>query len=302
MHINLKVRPMDENRTYRIAVASGKGGTGKTLVATNLADMWSVDRELLLVDLDVEEPNDALFLSVVPEPAQTQFKMIPEWNSDSCTLCDICTEVCNFNAIARMGEYIIVFEELCHSCYACSGLCPTDALPMKPRRMGEFQTAKREQLYFIEGRLDIGQEQAVPMIRKVIQTVDKRQDIPDLQLFDCPPGTSCPVVNAVHTADLVILVTEPTAFGLNDLQLAVETMRSMNKEMGVVINRDGIGDDAVQRWCDASGIEVIATIPYDSQLAYAYAKGKLSWKTNSRLREALEEIIAYASEKMKTHV
>ncbi len=288
-------------KAFRLAIASGKGGTGKTMLATNLAAMFAAEKDVLLVDLDTEEPNDALFLPIQPQQELQQFKMIPEWIEENCTLCGICTEVCNFNAIARLADYIVVFEELCHSCYACSGLCPEEALPMKPRPMGITNIGTSEKLQFVESRLNVGEEMPVPMIVKTVKSIDALDNPPQFQIFDCPPGTSCPVINAVQTADFVLLLTEPTAFGFYDLKLAVETMQSLGKEIGVVINRDGIGDDKLRNWCLESEIPIIASIPYDKEIAFNYARGKLSWDTNENLKQALDAVKHFVNEKMKAH-
>ncbi|MBG0782825.1 MAG: P-loop NTPase [Bacteroidales bacterium] len=288
---------MTNSGIFKLAIASGKGGTGKTLLSTNLADYLARKQAVLLADLDVEEPNDALFFHAENKVITPQYKMIPDWQSDRCTLCGDCTRQCKFHAVIRLGEFITVFNELCHSCYACSDLCPEQALPMKPYRMGETRHQILNGLQLIESRLDVGQEQAVPLIHATQKYICELESKPAIQILDCPPGTSCPVVAAVDGADLVLLVTEPTPFGLNDLKLAVETMRQIDKAFAVVINRQGMGDDAVENWCKSENITVAARIPYDRQLAEQYAAAKLAWCDNTALEEALEELALFIQQK-----
>lgn len=288
---------MTNSGIFKLAIASGKGGTGKTLLSTNLADYLAQKQAVLLADLDVEEPNDALFFHAENKVITPQYKMIPDWQSDRCTLCGDCTRHCKFHAVIRLGEFITVFNELCHSCYACSDLCPEQALPMKPYRMGETSHQLLNGLQLIESRLDVGQEQAVPLIHATQKYIRELESKPAMQILDCPPGTSCPVVAAVDEADFVLLVTEPTPFGLNDLKLAVETMRQIDKAFAVVINRQGMGDDAVENWCKSENISIAARIPYDRQLAEQYAAAKLAWRENVALKKALEELALFIQQK-----
>lgn len=288
---------MTNSGIFKLAIASGKGGTGKTLLSTNLADYLAQKQAVLLADLDVEEPNDALFFHAENKVITPQYKMIPDWQSDRCTLCGDCTRHCKFHAVIRLGEFITVFNELCHSCYACSDLCPEQALPMKPYRMGETSHQLLNGLQLIESRLDVGQEQAVPLIHATQKYIRELESKPTMQILDCPPGTSCPVVAAVGKADFVLLVTEPTPFGLNDLKLAVETMRQIDKAFAVVINRQGMGDDAVENWCKSENISIAARIPYNRQLAEQYAAAKLAWRENAALKKALEELALFIQQK-----
>jgi len=278
---------------FKIAIASGKGGTGKTLLATNLADYISQREDTLLVDLDVEEPNDFIFIEGTQVNRVDQVKMIPSWDEGQCTLCGLCSKICKYHAVIQLGTFIAVFNELCHSCYACSELCPANALPMQAFKMGETRTMSKGRLTFIESRLEIGEEQAVPLIRKTHTMVDERfHDIP-FQIFDCPPGTSCPVAAATRHADLVILVTEPTPFGLNDLKLAVETMQDLGKPVGVVINRDGIGNSEVEDFCKREQLPVLAKIPFDREIARRYSKGELVYTEVNSVISALDQIMKF---------
>jgi MinD superfamily P-loop ATPase len=282
---------MIEKRTLKIAIASGKGGTGKTLVATNLAHQMSQHIQTLLVDLDVEEPNDFLFIKGDPLSTSPRYKMVPEWHKDSCQQCGICSSVCSFNAILQLGPIVTVFPELCHSCHACSELCPTSSLPMNPVKIGDITIVRSGNLTAVESRLQVGEEQAVPLIRQTYEYLDQASlgQLP-LLLFDCPPGTSCPVVAAVKGVDWVLLVTEPTPFGLNDLKLAVETMKQLYKPVAVVINRYGIGNQDVENFCEENSIPVIARIPFDRRIAAAYASGKLMDPEIDSFKEPLNKI------------
>ncbi|RLD67821.1 MAG: ATPase [Bacteroidetes bacterium] len=276
-----------------IAIASGKGGTGKTTVSVNLASYLAEEDKVVLTDLDVEEPNSKLFLETELFYKEDKFKMIPEWIEDKCTLCGICQKVCNYHAVIQLGPSILVFPELCHSCYACSELCPTDALPMIPVKMGELSHYVNNNLNFIESRLEIGQEQAVPLIAQTIDYVNDKFPEEIIKIYDSPPGTSCPVIEATKDADFVILVTEPTPFGLHDLKLAVETMKELKNEFGVVINRDGIGNDDVLKYCNQEQIPVLAKILNSRKIAEIYSSGRLIYKEVPEFKKQMENIKSF---------
>ena len=258
-----------------IAIASGKGGTGKTMLATNLAAWLCRLHPTLLVDMDVEEPNDHIFIKGATVSLFDQHRMIPAWIEKKCTLCGACTKTCNFNAIIQLNTNITVFEQLCHSCYACSELCKANALPMKPHKTGIIRDIATNSLRLLEGRLEPGEEQPVPLIHKLNQLAHKSYNYIPLHIYDCPPGTSCSLVAATQYADYVILVTEPTPFGLHDIKLAAETMRLLDKDFGVVINRDGIGDSKVERYCLENSIPILEKIPYNREIAEINARGEL---------------------------
>ena len=283
----------------KIAIASGKGGTGKTTLSTNLASFLAEEHEVILTDLDVEEPNSGLFIKAELVREEDKFKMVPEWSADECILCGNCQKVCNFHAVIQLGEMIMVFPELCHGCYACSELCPTSSLPMIPKKMGVLKHFKTGNLNFVESRLDIGEEQAVPLIKQTHKYIDQQFDDHLIRIFDSPPGTSCPVMEATKDADYVILVTEPTPFGLHDLKLAVETMKELKKEIGVVINRYGIGNDDVLAYCKEEQIKVLAKIPNDRRIAELYSQGKLIYKEIPEVRVELEKMKDLIMGKMK---
>lgn len=277
----------------KIAIASGKGGTGKTFISTNLAAYWSEKKAVVLADLDVEEPNDALFLRMPVVKKEDKFKFIPTWDASLCTLCGQCQDVCNYHAIVQLNTEIMIFNELCHSCYACSELCPAKALPMAPFKIGELTQYGENQLTLVESRLQIGEEQAVPLISQTHHFIESNFSSVEVQLFDSPPGTSCPMIEATKHADFVILVTEPTPFGEHDVKLAMQTIDQLKIPYGVVINRSDIGTNHLHDYCHANHIPILASIPFNQQIAEAYAHGLLVYQQDSDLREALEQIIHF---------
>ncbi len=274
----------------KIAIASGKGGTGKTTLSINLAEFISESQKVVLVDLDVEEPNAGLFIEGETIRDEIKYKMIPQWNKDACILCGQCQEVCNYNAVIRFIEEIMVFPQLCHSCYACSELCPTSSLPMVGQRIGNLKHIRKGNINFIESRLDIGEEQAVPLIAQTIEYIDKNFDDNTLILMDSPPGTSCPVIEVAKESDFIILITEPTPFGIHDLKIAIETMQELNKKTVVVINRYGIGNNEVEKYCKNNNIPILAKIPNKRKIAELYSKGKLIYKEIIEVKVELEKI------------
>lgn len=277
----------------KIAIASGKGGTGKTTLAVNLASFLSenADRKVILVDLDVEEPNSGLFIKGEYLHHESKFRKVPKWDENKCTFCGKCKLLCNFNAIAALPNTILIFQELCHSCYACSELCPEQALPMVDLKMGNLNHYQiNKKLSFIEGILDIGQESAVPLIKQTKEYVESNFENGNIVLYDAPPGTSCPVIEAVKDVDYVVLVTEPTPFGLHDLQLAVATVKELNKEFGVVINRHGIGNNEVEKFCDKNRIPILGKIPNMRKIATLYSHGDLLYNEIPQVKEELTNI------------
>jgi MinD superfamily P-loop ATPase len=255
-----------------ISIASGKGGTGKTTVAANLAA--SLDQPVTVLDCDVEEPNLHLFLHPHIVSREKVIAPVPEIDLDRCTFCKKCMEICRFNAIAVAGKSVVTFPELCHSCGGCTVICPENAVTEKERVLGivETGTGPFPNMTFGQGLLDIGQVMVPPVIRKV---KSHRADDQGITLIDAPPGTSCPVIAAMKDTDFVILVTEPTPFGLNDLKLAVETVKLMNIPHGLIINRAGMGDDAVYAYAEEQHLPVLMEIPFDRAIAEGYSKGEL---------------------------
>lgn len=283
-----------------IAIASGKGGTGKTTLATSLAYYLeeNSNESIALADLDVEEPNSGLFMKGANIDTQNIIKQIPEWQPDKCTFCNRCKEVCNFNAITLIPNTVLIFPELCHSCYACVELCPENALEMKPLQSGEINYYKVNRLNFVEGKINIGEQQAVPAIKATKEYTDNLMQN-GIKLYDAPPGTSCPVIETTKDADYVILVTEPTPFGLHDLKLSVATMKKLGKLSGVVINRYGIGDERVETYCKEENIPVLGKIPDSREIAEKYSRGETIWKL-PQVKPELKNIIETIKKRMAT--
>jgi MinD superfamily P-loop ATPase len=252
-----------------ISVASGKGGTGKTLVATNLALSLNDVGKVQLLDCDVEEPNAHIFLEQVSTRREVVSIPVPVVDEDRCTYCGLCADVCAYNAIAVIKGHVLVFPELCHGCGACSYLCPEKAISEQKKEIGAVESGQLGDMSFVQGKLNVGQSMATPVIRKVKEKIE-----PDaMSIIDVSPGTSCPVVESIKDSDFCILVTEPTPFGLNDLVLAVETVRKLDIPCGVVINRVGIGDERVLMYCQENDIPVLLEIPLDTTIARLYSEG-----------------------------
>jgi len=252
-----------------ISVASGKGGTGKTLVATSLALSLKDKYKVQLLDCDVEEPNDHIFMKPNITRSEVVSIPVPKIDEEKCTHCGKCAEVCAYHAIAVLGEYVLTFPELCHGCGACSYLCPEKAISEVPHEIGVIETGQADGVAFGHGKLNIGQAMAPPVIRKVKSLVDKDSVV----IIDASPGTSCPVVEAIKDSDFCLLVTEPTPFGLNDLVLAVETVRQLRIPCGIVLNRAGVGDGKTEEYCRKENIPILLTIPLDMNIAGLYSKG-----------------------------
>ena len=252
-----------------ISIASGKGGTGKTLVATSLALSLKEKYRVQLLDCDVEEPNDHVFLKPVFTHKEAASVLIPEVDEDRCTYCGRCAEVCAYNAIAVVKQKVLIFPDLCHGCGACSYLCPEKAISEKENEIGVIEKGYADGVDFVQGRLDIGKAMAPPIIRKVKELVDNDR----VAIVDASPGTSCPVMEAVKDSDFCLLVTEPTPFGLNDLMLAVEAVRKLGIGCGVVLNRVGVGDSKTEEYCRKENIPILLTIPLDTEIAYLYSRG-----------------------------
>jgi MinD superfamily P-loop ATPase len=258
----------------KIAIASGKGGTGKTFIATNIFyTLLKNNYRLMLVDCDAEAPNAIAFFvtKLVKESEVTE--LVPVINTETCTFCGKCHEYCNFNAIFILPpmKVIKVIEDLCHGCGACSVACNVGAISEKPVSLGKVALYSTNGLQIlIEARMNIGVMSPVPVIKEAIKQIDNKTDI---AILDAPPGTSCPFIQTVAAADYVILVTEPTPFGLSDLKQSVETLKTINKPCGVIINRAGLGDDNVNKYLSQEKIPLLAEIPFKKEIAQLYSRG-----------------------------
>jgi MinD superfamily P-loop ATPase len=266
-----------------ISVASGKGGTGKTTIAVNLALALAKDkgRNVQFLDCDVEEPNAYLFLKPVITNSESVKIPVPKIDDEKCNYCGKCAEVCVFNAIAVTKNKVLVFPGLCHGCGACTLFCPENAISEQGREIGILEEGKAGSISFIDGRLNIGEPMAPPIIRKIKTKIKKdyngnrSNDIANhhLTIIDAPPGTSCPVIESIKDSDYTILVTEPTPFGLHDLILAVEVLKKLNISYGVVLNKCDIGDHQVEEYCKKNDISLLLSIPLDREIAVAYSQG-----------------------------
>ena len=279
-----------------ISVASGKGGTGKTLVATSLAFSLKDRERVQLLDCDVEEPNAHIFLKPVIAGSEAVCIPIPEVDETKCTYCGKCAEVCPYHAIAVLARHVLVFPELCHGCGACSYLCPEKAIKEVDREIGVVEWGKSDGMKFVHGKLNVGEAMSTPVIRRVKAKANRDAIV----IIDVSPGTSCPVVESIKDSDFCLLVTEPTPFGLNDLVLAVETVKELGVPCGVVINRAGVGDGKVEEYCLRESIPILLNIPLDTEIArlnsrgITLVEGMPQWKGSfiglfDRIREIMNE-------------
>ncbi len=275
----------------KIAIASGKGGTGKTTIATNLACIGaSLERNVQYLDCDVEEPNGHIFLNPDIEKTQAVTVNVPQVDLKKCTGCGKCSEICQYSAIVHLKDNnVLTFEQLCHSCGGCLRVCPSDAIKPKLLDIGDIEFGKTRNIDFVHGRLRIGYVRTVSLIKEVKSYI--KQD--SLAILDVPPGTSCPVVEAVKGTDFVLLVTEPTPFGLNDLKLAVGLVREMNLPFAVAINRYGIGNEEVEKYCEVESIEIAMKLPDDRRIAEAYSTGQMVVDALPEYKEPFSNLYEY---------
>jgi len=281
----------------QIAVASGKGGTGKTTVATNLAlTVTKSGQRAIYIDCDVEEPNGHIFLK--PE-IQSSFPAgipIPQVDMEKCTGCGLCGQICQYSAIVVIKEKVLTFPELCNGCGGCLLVCPVGAIKEVPREIGMVEQGTADGMGFIQGLLAVGEVRSTPLIKEVRNSSSSADGI---KIVDAPPGTSCPVIEAVKGVDFVLLVTEPTPFGLNDLQLAVGMIRELKIPFGVVINRADVGDEKVKEYCQTEGIEVLLEIPDDRRVAEAYSRGELAINAVPAYRSQFRGLVKSIEESLK---
>ena len=266
-----------------ISVASGKGGTGKTTVAVNLALSLN---NVQLLDCDVEEPNCHIFIKPVFKSKSKVFIPIPVVDQTKCDGCGRCQEVCIYNAVAIVGKKVLIFPELCHGCGSCTYFCPHDAIKEENEEIGVVEVGKKNGIQFIHGKLHIGKMMAPPVIRAVKKHINKKKTV----IIDAPPGTSCPVITAIKDTDFVILVTEPTPFGLNDLMLAVEVVRKLKIPFGVIVNRSDLGNEKTDEYCAREHISILMKIPFSKKIAGIYSRGDSIVEEMPEYREKFREL------------
>lgn len=274
----------------KIAIASGKGGTGKTMVTASLAASWG--GPVTAVDLDVEEPN--LHLFVRPEFAGSRDAVmeVPLVDESKCTYCRQCAEICQYKAVSVFNEMVLTFPEMCHGCGGCMAVCPVGAISTGQRVLGEISWGKAGPIHMVMGRLRVGEAMSPPLIRQVIAYVSQADaNLTGDVLFDAPPGVSCPAVNAVIDSDFIVLVTEPTPFGAFDLRLAHQAFLPLGKPMGVVVNRAGLGNDEVQHFCRQVELPILAEIPYDRAIAEAYAAGYIVARSSTQMQRLFTDLV-----------
>lgn len=275
-----------------ISIASGKGGTGKTTIATNLALSLG---EAQLIDCDVEEPNANIFLKADIAESVDVTVEIPKIDKEKCNYCGKCSEFCAYNALAVVPSNVLVFPELCHSCGGCELVCPQDAISWSKRTIGKIEHGVVDGFDFYHGLLNVGESMAVPVLKALKRKVDTNKNV----ILDAPPGTSCPMIETLNGSDYCILVTEPTPFGLHDLKLAVDVVRHLNIPFGVIINRDGVGDKKAELYCQQEKIPVLMKIPHSKEIAQLYSKGIPFVRELSIWREEFVKLFKKISEEVK---
>jgi len=268
----------------KVVVASGKGGTGKTSVAVNLALSVGADQVL---DCDVEEPNVHIFLKLGEKESHPVELLVPRIIEEKCTHCRKCAEFCQYNALFVAGETAMVFPELCHSCGGCRLVCPEEAIEEVTRMIGKIFKGQADGVELVYGELNIGEPLAVPIISKVKEQAKEE----GLVILDAPPGSACPVVESVHGSDFCLLVTEPTPFGLHDLKVATEVVKQLGVPLGVVVNFAGVGDRGVYEFCEEQGIPVLMEIPFDRRIAELYSRGVPFTEEMTEWRERFQALL-----------
>jgi MinD superfamily P-loop ATPase len=273
----------------RVAIASGKGGTGKTTVSASLAASWQ--RPLVAVDLDVEEPNLHLFLKPEIHGEEKAYMEIPVADESKCNGCRACAELCQFKAISVLGNVLMVFPEMCHGCGGCLAICPENALRPGKRELGGILRGRAGATDFLMGRLRVGEAMSPPLMRQVKAKLNAMVQHTNADVvIDAPPGVSCPAVSAVVDADVIVLVTEPTPFGLYDLSLAHDAFLPFGKPMGIVINRAGLGEETVYDFCRSKKLPIWAEIPFSRDIAEAYADGLIVAQMSSGLQSTFHDL------------
>lgn len=271
----------------KIAIASGKGGTGKTTISTNLAlYVGEHGYDTVYFDCDVEEPNGHLFLRPFIKKKEESSIPVPVIDESICNACGECVEFCEYKALVRLGKTVLVFPELCHGCGGCMLVCPHHAIQERQREIGLIESGISGKIGFVHGRLNIGEAMSPPLVRDVLKHIRDNE----VNIIDAPPGTSCPVIASVEDADFVVLVTEPTPFGLNDLGLALDMVRELGVPHGVVVNRteDGLRD--AELFCEKHQVEIMTKILDDRRIAECYSKGEMILKGVPGVEKKFEEL------------
>lgn len=279
--------------SFKVSIASGKGGTGKTLLSVNLALYIKnvLKKRALLVDLDVEEPNSSIFLKSTSKEVFEASRMVPKFYKNKCTDCGICAFVCAFNALIKAKEHVLIYKNLCHSCNACAKLCPEEALVMENSRIGDVRIFESKlKMKLVDGILDLKEEMSTPLIEAVKKKADEMAEESDFIIFDSPPGTSCSYVESIKDSDLVIIITEPTPFGRSDSALAIETAKKLNKKIKVVINRAGLNESETVEFFREQGVSVISIIGNSMEIAKSYSKGETILGKIPDFDHALKEV------------
>ncbi len=275
-----------------LSIASGKGGTGKTTIATNLA--LSI-KKTQFIDCDVEEPNSNIFLKIKINNSEDIMVSFPEIDKKKCDYCGKCSEFCAYNALAVVKSEVLVFPELCHSCGGCELVCPRNAINWNNRIIGKIEHGRTKGIEFYQGLLNVGEMQSIPIIKSLKRKIDVNKNV----IIDAPPGTSCPVIETIIGSDYCILVTEPTPFGFHDLKLAIEVVRYLKIPFGVIINRDGIGDDKVETYCKRENIPILLKLPDSKETAHLYSKGIALVDEVNEWYEMFELVFNRIQEKVK---
>jgi MinD superfamily P-loop ATPase len=278
----------------KIAVLSGKGGTGKTFVSVNLA---TVAKTSTYIDCDVEEPNGHLFFK--PEKIQEEeiTVQIPKVDNELCNGCRKCVDFCNFNALAYIKNKLIIFEDVCHSCGGCSLVCPEKALTEKEKTIGKVQKGVSDEVIILTGILNIGEASGIPIIKNLLNTEKSRQDL--LTFIDCPPGSACIVMESIRDADYCVLVAEPTLFGVHNLNMVYELVTLMKKPFGVVLNKCLEEENPAEKFCLEKNIKILGKIPFDSELATINSNAEIAVNKNEKYRKLFSSILDTVIEEAK---
>lgn len=271
----------------KIAIASGKGGTGKTTVSTNLAlYLGEHGCDTVYLDCDVEEPNGHLFLKPIITEKHASSIPVPIIDKSKCNACGECVRFCEYKALVRLGKIVMAFPELCHGCGGCTLVCPHNAVQEQPREIGFIESGKSGTIGFVHGRLNIGEAMSPPLIRGVLRQIRSNE----VNIIDAPPGTSCPVIGSIRDADFVVLVTEPTPFGLNDLGLALDMVRELGIPHGIVVNRAEDDNRDAESFCQKRQVEILTKIRDDRRIAECYSKGEMILKGVPDVQKYFEQL------------